>query len=153
MQNAMQDRIQSDKAVYLYKNTKRWRWFHLLWNRLCQRNSQLLDLDEALCCTQVQNSHYGGLHAVNIDCIRGSQGKSDAFDSEFRPVKENTRDRWLSVARAMLRGRELPPVNLVDVDGICYVRDGHHRISVARTLGQTYIDAEITIMRMNRRVI
>jgi ParB-like chromosome segregation protein Spo0J len=45
----------------------------------------------------------------------------------------------------------LPPVDLVELDGTYYVRDGHHRISVARSLGQDYIEAEITKMTLSRR--
>jgi len=38
------------------------------------------------------------------------------------------------------------------VDGVCFVRDGHHRISVARSLGQDFIEAEITEMNLLRRL-
>ena len=124
-----------------------------LWRWLIRKSPRLLDLDERLCCMVLQNSHAGGLRTVCIDCIRGTQGKTDAFDIAFYPVGETTRDRWLGIAREMLRGRELPPVELVEVEGICYVRDGHHRISVAHSLGQEYIEAEITVLTLARRAM
>ncbi|HEY3310826.1 MAG TPA: hypothetical protein VGK00_04225 [Anaerolineales bacterium] len=49
-----------------------------------------------------------------------------------------------------LNGRELPPVELIQVENIYYVRDGHHRISVSRSLGQDFIDAEVTIMLLSQ---
>jgi len=44
----------------------------------------------------------------------------------------------------------LPPVELIQVGGCYFVRDGHHRISVARSFGQQYIEAEIIRMQLNR---
>jgi hypothetical protein len=38
----------------------------------------------------------------------------------------------------------MPPVDLVRIGQIYFVRDGHHRISVARALGRTDIDAYVT---------
>ena len=127
-------------------------WWHRLITRLTHRNSHLLELKETLGCSEMENSHYGGFKTVKIDRIRGTEGKSDAFDDGFHPLREKSRDRWLRIARERLNGQPLPPVELIDVDGTYYVRDGHHRISVARCLGETYIDAEIIVMDLNRRV-
>jgi hypothetical protein len=110
-------------------------WWQRLWGWITRRPRKLLELEMTLCCQPVQNIHYAGIHPVSIDRIKGSEGKADVFDTAFYPVKEITRSRWVSIAREKLRGRELPPVEIVDVDGVFYVRDGHHRISVARTLG------------------
>jgi hypothetical protein len=87
---------------------------------------------------------YAGLQAVPIAAIRGSEGRSDDFDRDFNPLSDETRDRWLSVYAAMRGGRGLPPVELVEAGGVYYVRDGHHRISVARALGQAYVEAVVT---------
>jgi hypothetical protein len=141
------------QPIDLFREATLRAWLYRLWARLTRRSSRLLDLDETLCCTQVQNSHYAGVRPVCIDCIQGTQGKSDAFDGMFHPVKAVTRTRWLSVAREKLRGHDLPPVELIEVNGIYYVRDGHHRISVARSLGQVYVDAEITRMQLTRRLM
>jgi hypothetical protein len=140
-----------NQALRLFRETTLQGWFRRLWARLSHRSSRLLDLEETLCCTEVQSSHYAGTHPVCIDCIRGTQGKADMFDAGFHPVKESSRSRWLSVAIEKLRGHDLPPVELIDVDGIYFVRDGHHRISVARSLGQDYIDAEIIVINLAHR--
>jgi hypothetical protein len=44
----------------------------------------------------------------------------------------------------MRRGEPLPPVDVIRVGEIYFVRDGHHRISVARALERTEIDAYVT---------
>ena len=87
-----------------------------------------------------------GILAVPIDLIRGSEGKSEEFDGAFRPLKLFSRDRWVSVAVARMQGKSLPPVELIKVDETYFVRDGHHRISVARAFGQQHIDATVLSM-------
>ncbi len=153
MQNPTFDLNQSQQTIHLFWRMEINGWWHRLWAWVTHRTSHLLELDETLCCARVENSHYAGLHSVNINRIRGTEGKSDAFDAAFYPTKETTRSRWLSVAREKLLGHDLPPVELLDVDGIYYVRDGHHRISVARSLGQSYVDAEIIVMNLNHRIM
>ncbi len=95
---------------------------------------------------------FGGVRPVEIDHIHGSEGKGDAFDRFYYPTKEITRSRWLGIAKELLHGRDLPPVELVEVEGKYFVRDGHHRISVARSLGQLYLEAEIINMHLAHRV-
>jgi uncharacterized ParB-like nuclease family protein len=143
----------SSQAVNLFWRTTLRGWFYRIWAKLTHRSSRLLDLNETLAQSEVENSHYAGIHPVPIDRIRGTQGKVDAFDATFHPVKESSRSRWLGVALETLRGHNLPPVDLVDVDGTYYVRDGHHRISVARSFGQAYIEAEITMMNIKPRIM
>jgi len=38
----------------------------------------------------------------------------------------------------------MPAVELIKVGEVYAVRDGHHRISVARALGEDFIDARVT---------
>jgi hypothetical protein len=54
------------------------------------------------------------------------------------------RSRWEHIAAAMRRGDSLPPVDLLRIGEIYFVRDGHHRVSVARALKLTVIDAYVT---------
>jgi hypothetical protein len=93
-----------------------------------------------------------GTRIVPIQQIRGSEGRCTDFDAAFHPLKAHTEDRWLSVAKANLRGRGLPPVELIKVGDAYFVRDGHHRISVAAALGQREIDAVVTVWQMTAPV-
>jgi hypothetical protein len=71
--------------------------------------------------------------------IRGSESRSSDFDRDFNPLHDHNRRRWLNVAAARQRGKALPLVKLIQVGDVYFVRDGHHRISVARALGQRSI--------------
>ena len=75
--------------------------------------------------------------------IVGSENRAEDFDAEFRPLERHTRDRWISIAAARRLGVALPAVDLVAGPDGYYVRDGHHRISVARAAGQLDIEARI----------
>ena len=116
--------------------------------KLTGRSFHMLDIDELLKNYPLEASHRAGVKSVSIDRIRGTLGKAGEFDADFNPIQERSRIRWMAVAREKLQGRELPPVELIQVGQIYYVCDGHHRISVSRALGQAYIDAEVTIMRL-----
>ncbi|HMQ30151.1 MAG TPA: hypothetical protein PKD53_05455 [Chloroflexaceae bacterium] len=84
-----------------------------------------------------------GHQTVAIGEIVGSEGRTRDFDRAFAPISERSRDRWMSVAQARFRGRALPAVLLVRAEDGYYVRDGHHRISVARALGEEFVEAEV----------
>ncbi len=90
------------------------------------------------------DGHYSGLQTVPVRRIVGSEGRTADFDARFRPLHQRFRDRWVSVAAARLRGLRLPPVELIAIGAHYYVRDGHHRISVALALGEEFIEANVT---------
>lgn len=110
-----------------------------MWRGLRGRGMQLRSLD----ATAQQGGRALGRMTVAIDAIVGSEGRSRDFDSAFAPLNERTRDRWASIAQARHNGRVLPPVLLIRAADGYYVRDGHHRISVARALGAEFVEAEV----------
>src|SRR5262245_29869015 len=85
-----------------------------------------------------------GVQAIEIASIVGSVDgpKALAFDREFRPPSWS-RVRWTQMCLAARRGMAMPPIAVYRVDGEHYVRDGHHRVSVARALGAQAIEADV----------
>jgi hypothetical protein len=81
--------------------------------------------------------------AVPIRQIKGSLGRSTDFDANFNPLQERSRSRWISILTAVEMNIPLPAVELVMVGNAYYVRDGHHRISVAKSMDQEMIEARI----------
>jgi hypothetical protein len=80
---------------------------------------------------------------VPLRQIRGSAGRSHDFDAVFHPRQGRNKGRWLRIAVARQMGTYLPPVELVRIGDAYFVRDGHHRISVAHAMGQACIEAEV----------
>jgi hypothetical protein len=97
---------------------------------------------------EVRTRRCEGIQVVPITQIQGSESRSSDFDRDFHPLQDRTRERWLSVAVARQRGKSLPPVELIQVGEIYFVRDGHHRISVARALGQQEIEARVLVWQV-----
>lgn len=85
-----------------------------------------------------------GIQTVAIKHITGSEGRMADFNKGFEPLNEATKDRWVSIAEARQQGASLPAVDLIKVGSRYYVRDGHHRISVARAMGELFVDARVT---------
>jgi hypothetical protein len=104
----------------------------------------VLPYEEVVDALGFVSEHSTGLHVVPLDAIVGSVDRSRDYDRRFRPTSRRTRGRWEQIAAAARRGESFPPVDLLRVGGLYFVRDGHHRVSVARALGRTDIDAYVT---------
>ena len=85
-----------------------------------------------------------GLHEIPLDAIRSTlePNKAPLFDRDFRPAPI-ARNRWQRLWLAEHRGAVLPPISVVAVGDAYAVRDGHHRVSVARARGAVMIDAVV----------
>jgi hypothetical protein len=116
---------------------------------LTGRSRRLLSLEEVSQACAIQARSSGGTRTVAIAQICGSENRSTDFDCDFNPLQDRTQERWLGIAAARQRGRELPAVALVQVGDRYFVRDGHHRISVARALGQKAIEATVEVWQVN----
>lgn len=116
-----------------------------LWASLTGRSQALLSLEEFIRASTIKVGSNGGRRRVAIAQIDGSENRAADFDRNFNPLQDRTRDRWLSIANAWRRGRYLPPVMLIQVGDHYFVRDGHHRISVARALGLDTVEASVEV--------
>jgi hypothetical protein len=85
-----------------------------------------------------------GLQVVQLDDIVGTVDRAADFDRGFRPTTVRLRSRWERIAAAQRRGEAMPPVSLFQIGELYFVRDGHHRVSVAKSQGRKDIDAYVT---------
>jgi len=83
------------------------------------------------------------LCVIPLQAIVGTVDATTDFGAAFRPATNRVADRWQRIALAHRRGRALPPITVVERDDGYYVIDGRHRVSVARALGQTDIEARV----------
>jgi len=86
---------------------------------------------------------YRGMKVVNLSDIVGSEDRYQDFNQAFLPRKEHLRQRWMNVDKAFYKDVILPPIKLFKLGEVYFVRDGNHRVSVARTQGINAIDAEV----------
>ncbi|HMI69652.1 MAG TPA: hypothetical protein VK510_06630 [Solirubrobacteraceae bacterium] len=83
-----------------------------------------------------------GVREIPLDAIKATTEPNRAaqFDQDFRPSKL-ARSRWQSLWLAFHRGATLPPISVVQFGDAYAIRDGHHRVSVAKALGAPSIRA------------
>jgi hypothetical protein len=113
---------------------------------LTRRGRGLASMDQALAAAGSEGRSYAGVHEIPLDRVVGSAappGKAGDFDPGFLPIDRRLRDRWTRIYRAMVEGEELPPIDVYKVGDNYYVIDGHHRVSVARSLGRELINARV----------
>ena len=85
-----------------------------------------------------------GLQTIPLDSIVGTVDRGREFDRRFRPTSSKVRGRWERIATAVRRGESMPPIDVYRIADLHFVKDGHHRVSVARALGHDVIDAYVT---------
>lgn len=109
-------------------------------------SNELLPFDEVRDKLKIQGQYYSGLKEVPIDLIVGSVGRYNDFDRIFLPRQRRTKDRWVNIDKAHYEEIPLPPVELYQIGEIYFVKDGNHRVSVARERGQEFVDAHVTVI-------
>ena len=140
----LQRELLTPVAQELYYTSARRGLRYRLWSLLRRRCSDLLSLHQV----EVHGGKHIGHQTVPLQQIVGSENRVYDFDAHFYPKRSHIEERWVGVARARLTGVPLPPVDLVQVGDAYYVRDGHHRVSVARALGEAYIEANVVALRV-----
>ncbi len=114
-------------------------------------HEHLLSFEEAKGALVQWTQAYRGTRPVDVEKITGSVGRYRDFDGSFLPRKKGMSERWGRVDRAYHQGVELPAVSLYKIGEAYFVRDGNHRVSVARYHGVAAIDAEVVEIRGRTR--
>jgi hypothetical protein len=112
-------------------------------NFLNTDRDRLLSFNDVKDILKPRNEVYKGSQTVPIKMIVGSEGRYHDFNKYFLPRKEHLRYRWQRVDEAHIKDIILPPIQLYEIGGVYFVRDGNHRVSVAKTQGVEFIDADV----------
>ena len=101
-----------------------------------------------------------GVRSVDVRKVVGSVGRSENLRSDFFYRKGRAMTaRFHRVGQAMQEGKTLPPLELYKVTRAqqtgeeapaseYFVVDGHHRVAMARKLGQDFLDAHVVAYRL-----
>ena len=85
-----------------------------------------------------------GIQMVPLKQIVGSVGRYRDFTRSFFPRAGANAERWTRLDAAMNSLEGFPPVELFKIGEVYFVRDGNHRVSVARANEATHIEAYVT---------
>lgn len=132
------DQVQAD-----YERARNKALLNDMISAVSRRDNRLLPFHEFRNRLSPEGESYRGMQEVPISRIVGSMDRYQDFDRTFLPRKKNTRSRWKNIDRAYYQDVRLPPIQLYKVGDVYFVKDGNHRVSVARERGVEFIDAEV----------
>jgi hypothetical protein len=104
----------------------------------------ILPFDEVVQALGRRGERRLGLQTIELESIVGTVDRGREFDRRFRPTSGRVRPRWERINTAQRKGQAMPPIDVYRIGDLHFVKDGHHRVSVARALGLTLIDAYVT---------
>ena len=109
--------------------------------------SHMLPFEEVVGALGATSRASVGERVIPLESIVGTVDRRRGdFDRSFRP-SPNTRGRWERIAEARKRGEAMPPIDVFKIGDLYFVQDGHHRVSVARAMGDTDINANVVEVR------
>jgi hypothetical protein len=103
----------------------------------------LLPFDEVVAALGWRGSRDLGEHLIDPDSVVGSVDRTTGFDRLFRPTSADVERRFTRVDAAVRAGEQVPPIDVFRIGDVHFVRDGHHRVAVARALAWTTISAHV----------
>ncbi|CAM3158375.1 chromosome partitioning protein ParB [Nocardioides dubius] len=109
--------------------------------------TSLLSFDEVVTALGYRGEKRLGRLVIPLERVVGTVDKTRDFDRAFRPTSGRARSRWERISQALRRGEEVPPIDVYKLGDLYFVRDGHHRVSVAKSLGLDLIEADVTEIR------
>lgn len=121
--------------------------FNELQHFLSPEEVTLISLNDVKQMIKPINETYIGMKVIPIDQIVGSEGRYKDFDNHFFPKSSFLKNRWEHVDEAALKDIVLPPIKVYEIAGLYFVRDGNHRVSVAKSRGTEFIDAEVVSLQ------
>jgi hypothetical protein len=103
----------------------------------------MLPFDEVVAALGRRSERDMGLRSIPLEAIVGTVDRGKEFDRNFRPTSARVRPRFERIAKAQRRGESMPPIDVYKVGELYFVRDGHHRVAVAREHRRDVIDAHV----------
>ncbi len=131
-------------ASYDFQRARRRAGLRSVMAQLRGQDPRLLSYEDVRRSLRAVESSERNLEDVPLDAIVGSVGRYQDFTREFLPLVDEDRGRWVDVKLAMTGMEGVPPVELYRIGDAYFVKDGNHRVSVARQLGAKTINAYVT---------
>jgi nucleotide-binding universal stress UspA family protein len=134
------------KALDDYKKARRRASVQELLARLAgsTQTAQLHSYDEVRQQLQAIEKSSETLEEIPLDAIVGSVGRYHDFTRKYLPKASIDEGRWARVMASSQQLSGLPPIDVYRIGEVYFVRDGNHRVSVARQMGNTAIQAYVT---------
>lgn len=113
-------------------------------SRLTGRPTELFDYEEVSRLLHGRRLSERRREEISLADIAGSVGRYREFTRSFLPRDDHLLERWAGVKTAIAGFSGVPPIEVYRVGDTYFVRDGNHRVSVAREMGLETIEAFVT---------
>lgn len=130
-----------------FNRAKNKAFFNEIQHFLSPEEASLISLNDVKQMLKPTNETYIGMKVIPIEKIVGSEGRYNDFDNRFFPKSSHLKNRWEHVDQAAIESIDLPPIKVYEIAGLYFVRDGNHRVSVAKARGTEFIDAEVVSLQ------
>ena len=112
--------------------------------RVRRRSDDLLSYDEVHDQLGATGAIERGVQEIPLKSIVGSVGRYQDFTRDFLPKRDSDEERWVGVKTAIDQMKGMPPIEVYQINEAYFVKDGNHRVSIARQLGVDSITAYVT---------
>jgi nucleotide-binding universal stress UspA family protein/uncharacterized ParB-like nuclease family protein len=131
-------------AVQDFRTARRRATFERILSRLSGRSPDLLSYEEVRRKLHAIETPRYELREIPLSSIVGSLGRYNDFTRSFLPISESSRERWARVKGVSESATGFPPIDVYQIGEAYFVKDGNHRVSVARQAGAKTIQAYVT---------
>lgn len=138
------DNLVFASAVRDFQNARRQAAIQDIVATLTGKSDSLLSYEEIASLLRAEGSTRRGLQEIPLDAIVGSVGRYADFTRTFLPRRQGDQERWAHIKLKTLYHGGLPPIEVYKIGDAYFVLDGNHRVSVARELGASDIQAYVT---------
>jgi nucleotide-binding universal stress UspA family protein len=143
------ERLTYESAVQDFRRARKQAALAHLVARFTGRSDELLSYNEVRDHLQASGLIEAGIREIPLKAIVGSVGRYKDFTREFLPRKDSNEERWARVRASLTEMKGWPPIEVYQIGEVYFVKDGNHRVSVARQLGVDTITAYVTRLDAN----
>lgn len=144
MYNCVVTELSYKQALQDFRRARQEAAMRQLLHRITGEFDDLLAYHEVTDQLEVTATVDHGVREIPLDAIVGSVGRSEDFTREFLPKRDSDAERWARVKSAVTDMKGWNPIDVYQVGEAYFVKDGNHRVSVSRQLGNQTISARVT---------
>jgi nucleotide-binding universal stress UspA family protein len=143
----MTEQLSYARAISDFREARRKAAIREIMGRITGKSTELLSYEEVRQKLRALESGKVELRQIPLDAIVGSVGRYTDFTRDFLPRHDSDEVRWAQVMAVTTGQMGTPPIEVYKIGEVYFVLDGNHRVSVARQLGATTIEAYVTEVR------
>ncbi|MEK6222994.1 MAG: universal stress protein [Chloroflexota bacterium] len=131
-------------ALEDFRDARRKASLQNIFSSITGRSDNLMSFEDVREKLNTGSAKEKGIQDIPLDAIVGSVGRYDDFNRKFFPRQDSDEARWTRVKKVTDVQPEMPPIDVYQIGETYFVVDGNHRVSIARTRGNSHIPARVS---------